>query len=50
MLLEVEQVESVTSGLIHDGEAYQVDHNIKENKLSEEVLLIVRYVEAEEGL
>jgi len=29
-----EEVESVTSGVIHDGEAYQVDHNVKEDKLS----------------
>jgi hypothetical protein len=45
-----EEVESVTSGVIHDGEAYQVDHNVKEEKLSPEVKKLIKFITEQQDI
>ena len=45
-----EEVESVTSGVIHDGEAYQIDHNVKEEKLSSQVKKLIKTIKEHEDV
>lgn len=41
-------MESVTSGVIYDGEAFQIDHKVKKERLSAEVRSIIEVVTRKE--
>lgn len=44
----MEEVESVTSGVIYDGETFQIDHNVKKEALSAEVKAIIEVISKKE--
>jgi uncharacterized membrane-anchored protein len=50
VIKEADEFESITSGVIHDGEAYEINHNVKPEKLSSEIKKYIKLITQKEGV